>query len=134
MPGFQVLRQSARDAALIVGAGITLHEALKAYEQLKSENIAVRVVDLYCLKPIDGAQLARHLSACNGRLVTVEGHYPEGGLGEAVVSALAEAATSPVRFQKLAVNGMPHSGKSAELLDAFGISARNIIEAVRSVS
>ena len=134
VPGFHVLRQSEQDAALIVGAGITVHEALKAYEQLKSENIAVRVIDLYCVKPVEGLQLAAHLNACKNRLITVEDHYPQGGLGEAVVSALAEVGASPVRFQKLAVSGLPHSGKPDELLDAFGISARDIGEAVRTIN
>jgi transketolase len=133
VPGFHVLRQSAKDVALIVAAGITVHEALKAYECLKSENTPVRVLDLYCVKPIEGAQLAAQLKACGNFLITVEDHYPEGGVGEAVVSALAEVGASPVRFQKLAVNGLPHSGKSDELLDAFGISARRIIEAVRAI-
>jgi transketolase len=131
VPGFHLLRQSEKDQALVVAAGITVHEALKAYEQLKSENIFVRIIDLYCVKPIEGAQLAEHLRACNNCLVTVEDHYPEGGLGEAVVSALSEAGASPARFRKLAVNGLPHSGKPDELLDAFGISARHISEAVR---
>lgn len=134
VPGFKVLRQSDKDAMLVVAAGVTTHEALKAYEQLKSENISVRLIDLYCVKPIEGSQIATNLKACNNRLVTVEDHYPEGGLGEAVVSALVEAGAPPLRFQKLAVNGMPHSGKSDELLDAFGISARRIVEAVRAVS
>lgn len=134
VPGFKVLRESDKDAALVVAAGITVHEALKAYEQLKSENIALCVIDLYCVKPIEGSQMAGHLKACNGRLITVEDHYPEGGLGEAVVSALVEAGAPPARFHKLAVNGMPHSGKSEELLEAFGISARHIVEAVRAVA
>ena len=132
VPGFHVLRQSAKDVTLIVAAGITVHEALKAYEELKSENFAVRVVDLYCVKPIEGAQLAAQLKACSNFLITVEDHYPEGGIGEAVVSALAEVGASPARFRKLAVNGLPHSGKADELLDAFGISARHIVEAVRA--
>lgn len=131
VPGFHVLRQSAKDAALVIGAGITVHEALKAYEQLKSENISVRVVDLYCVKPIEGLRLAEHLRACNNFLITAEDHYPEGGLGEAVISALAEVEAAPARFKKLAVNGLPHSGKADELLDAFGISSRHIAEAVR---
>ena len=133
VPGFHVLRQSARDAVLIVAAGITVHEALKAYEQLQSENISVRVLDLYCAKPVEGAQLAAQLKACSNSLITVEDHYPEGGIGEAVVSALAEAGAPPARFRKLAVNGLPHSGKAEELLDAFGISARRIVEAVRAI-
>jgi transketolase len=132
VPGFHVLRESTKDVALIVAAGITVHEALKAYEQLKSENISLRVLDLYCVKPIEGAKLAAQLKACNNFLITVEDHYPEGGIGEAVVSTLAEAGASPARFRKLAVNGLPHSGKADELLDAFGISARRIVDAVRA--
>lgn len=132
VPGFHVLRRNEKDQAMVVAAGITVHEALKAYEELKSENVFVRIIDLYCVKPIEGAQLAKHLRVCNNSLITAEDHYPEGGLGEAVVSALSEAGTSPARFRKLAVNGMPHSGKSDELLDAFGISARHISEAVRA--
>jgi transketolase len=131
VPGFHVLRQNEKDQALVVAAGITVHEALKAYEQLKSETIFVRIIDLYCVKPIEGAQLAEHLRACNNSLITVEDHYPQGGLGEAVVSALSEAGAWAARFRKLAVNGLPHSGKPDELLDAFGISARHISEAVR---
>jgi transketolase len=131
VPGFHILRQSANDRALIVGAGITVHEALKAHEELHSKGISVRVMDLYCLKPIDGKQVAEQLKTACGNLITVEDHYPEGGLGEAVLSALAEAGAAPKRFVKLAVTGMPHSGKPGELLDAFGISARHIIAAVR---
>jgi len=134
VPGFRVLRQSANDRALIVGAGITVHEALKAHEQLKSQGISARVMDLYCVKPIDGKQFAEQLKAAGGNLVTVEDHYPEGGLGEAVLSALAKASASPTKYVKLAVTGMPHSGKPDELLEAFGISARHIVDAVRTVN
>ena len=130
VPGFRVLRQSANDRALIVGAGITVHEALKAHEQLKSQEISVRVMDLYCVKPIDGKRFAEQLKAAGGNLITVEDHYPEGGLGEAVLSALTEASTSPKKYVKLAVTGMPHSGKPDELLEAFGISAKHIVDAV----
>ena len=134
VPGFQVLRQSANDRALIVGGGITVHEALKAHEQLKSQGISVRVMDLYCVKPIEGKQLAEQLKAAGGNLITVEDHYPEGGLGEGILSALAEAGASPKKYVKLAVTGMPHSGKPDELLEAFGISARHIVDAVRTVN
>jgi len=134
VPGFQVLRQSANDRALIVGGGITVHEALKAHEQLKSQGISARVMDLYCVKPIDGKQFAEQLKAAGGNLITVEDHYPEGGLGEGILSALAEAGASPKKYVKLAVTGMPHSGKPDELLEAFGISARHIVDAVRSVN
>jgi transketolase len=134
IPGFKVLRQSAADRAMIVGAGVTLHEALKAHDELKAQGVAVRVLDLYCVKPIDGAALAAELRAAGGRLITVEDHYPEGGLGEAVVAALAEAGSAPNKMQRLAVNGMPHSGKPDELVDAFGISARHIVAAAREIA
>lgn len=134
VPGFRVLRQSANDRALIVGAGITVHEALKAHDQLKSQGIFARVMDLYCVKPIDGKQFAEQLEAAGGNLVTVEDHYPEGGLGEAVLSALAEVGTSQKKYMKLAVTGMPHSGKPDELLEAFGISAKHIADAVRAMN
>ncbi|MGH9780878.1 MAG: transketolase C-terminal domain-containing protein, partial [Candidatus Acidiferrales bacterium] len=119
---------------LIVGGGITVHEALKAHEQLKSQGISARVVDLYCVKPIDGKQFAGQLKAAGGNLITVEDHYPEGGLGEAVLSALAQAETAPAKYIKLAVTGMPHSGKPDELLEAFGISAMHIVDAVHSMN
>ncbi|MGB0036996.1 MAG: transketolase [Candidatus Acidiferrales bacterium] len=133
VPGFKVLRQSAQDRATVIGAGITLHEALRAADQLKSLGMAVRVIDLYCVKPLDGKKLAEQLKATGGHLVTVEDHWPEGGLGEAVLMALAQAGVMPTQSRLLAVNGMPHSGKPDELLDAFGISARHIVAAVREI-
>ncbi|MGH9864683.1 MAG: transketolase C-terminal domain-containing protein, partial [Candidatus Acidiferrales bacterium] len=134
VPGFHVLRESANDRALIVGGGITVHEALKAHEELKSRGISARVMDLYCVKPIDGKQVAEQLKAAGGNLITVEDHYPEGGLGEAVLSALAEAGTVPKKYVKLAVIGMPHSGKPDELLEAFGISAKHIVGAIHAIN
>ena len=133
VPGFKVLRQSASDRATIVAAGVTLHEALKAYEQLKAKGIAVCVIDLYCLKPIDAAALSQRIRATHGRLVTVEDHYPEGGLGEAVFSALAIGGAAPQAARRLAIDRVPHSGKPDELLDAFGISARHIVAAVEQL-
>lgn len=132
-PGFKVLRRSSSDRATVIGAGITVHESLKAYEQLKSKGIAIRVIDLYCLKPLDGAALGRELSATGGRLIAVEDHYPEGGLGEAVISALTLSGAIPSAVKHLAVTRVPHSGKADELVDAFGISARHIVEAVTSL-
>ncbi|MGH9771715.1 MAG: transketolase [Candidatus Acidiferrales bacterium] len=134
VPGFKVLRQSAQDRATVIGAGITVHEALKAADQLKAQGIAVRVIDLYCVKPLDGKALAEQIHATAGRLVTVEDHWPEGGIGEAVLSALAQVGTAPTKSKLLAVNGMPHSGKPDELVDAFGISARHIAAAVREIA
>jgi transketolase len=131
VPGFKVLRQSANDRATVIGAGVTLHEALKAYEELKAQGIAVRVIDLYCVKPIDGAALGEHVRATGGRLITVEDHYAEGGLGDAVAGALAEAGIALSSYKRLAVNGVPHSGKPDELLDTFGISAKHIVAAAK---
>jgi transketolase len=134
IPGFKVVRQSPQDKVTVIGAGITLHEAIKAVDQLKSQGTAVRVIDLYCVKPIDGKALAEQIKATGGRLVTVEDHWPEGGVGEAVIGALAEAGAPPTSYRRLAVREMPHSGKPDELVDAFGISARHIAEAVRAIA
>ncbi|MGB9333671.1 MAG: transketolase [Candidatus Acidiferrales bacterium] len=133
IPGFKVLRKSDKDQATVIGAGVTLHEALKAADQLKGQGIAVRVIDLYCVKPLDGNAIAKELSATGGKLVTVEDHFEEGGIGEAVLAALADVGSAPARSIRLAVHGMPHSGKPDELLDKFGISARHIADAVRDI-
>ncbi|MGB8799253.1 MAG: transketolase [Candidatus Acidiferrales bacterium] len=133
VPGFKVLRKSADDKVTVIGAGVTLHEALKAADQLKAAGTAIRVIDLYCVKPLDGKALAAEVAATGGRLVTAEDHWPEGGLGEGVLHALAAAGAPPARFKLVAVNGMPHSGKPEELVDTFGISARDIIEAIKGV-
>jgi transketolase len=134
IPGFKVLRRSAQDKVTVIGAGVSLHEALKAADQLKAEGTAVRVIDLYCVKPIDGKELAKEVVATGGRLITVEDHWAEGGIGEAVLSALARAGVAPAKSQLIAVRDMPHSGEPDELIDAFGISARHIVEAVHALS
>lgn len=133
VPGFKVLRQSPQDRATVIGAGITLHEALKAADELKGKGVAVRVIDLYCVKPIDGKALGEQIKATGGKLVTVEDHWPEGGINEAVLSALAEAGFAPSKSRGLAVERMPHSGKPEELVDAFGISAKHIVAAVNEL-
>ena len=134
IPGFKVLRRSPQDKVTVIGAGVTLHEALKAADQSKAEGTAVRVIDLYCVKPIDGKELAKEIADTGGWLITVEDHWAEGGIGEAVLSALAQASVAPVKSRLIAVREMPHSGKPDELLDALGISARHIVEAVRGIS
>ncbi len=133
VPGFKVLRESAADRATVIGAGITLHDALKAYEQLKAKGIAVRVIDLYCVKPIDGAALGQQVRATAGRLITVEDHYAEGGLGEAAVAAVVAAGAPLAAVRNLAVTRVPHSGKPDELVEAFGISARHIAAAAEGL-
>jgi transketolase len=133
VPGLKVLRKSANDSVTVIGAGVTLYEALKACDQLTARKVAIRVIDLYCVKPLDVAALAENVRATGGRLVTVEDHYYEGGLGEAVVTALADAGVALSAVKRLAVDRVPHSGKPEELIDKFGISAKHIVEAVDGV-
>jgi transketolase len=126
--GSRLLRESDEDEVTIVGAGITVVEALAAADALAREGISARVVDCYSVKPIDVEGLRE--AAATGAVVTVEDHWPEGGLGEAVLSALAELDEHPA-VTHLAVAGMPTSGKPAELLAAAGIDREHIAEAAR---
>ncbi len=126
--GLKVVRQSDTDVATVIGAGVTLFEALKAYEQLKAEGVHIRVVDLYSIQPIDAAALVAAGLATGRRLITVEDHYLVGGLGDAVARAVAPAGLTVTR---LGVAEIPRSGKPDELIDHYGISARAIVAAVR---
>ena len=128
--GSQVLRDG--DDVAIVAAGITLHEALKAADELESEGIAARVIDLYSVKPVDVETLRAAAEATGGRVLTVEDHWPEGGLGDAVLEALSDGE-APLRVQRLAVRDMPGSGTPAELLAAAGIDADHIVAAARTL-
>ena len=128
--GSKVIRSSDEDDVAIVAAGITLHEALKAADTLAEEGISARVIDLYSLKPVDVETLRSAAEATGGRIVTVEDHWPEGGIGETVLSTLADYEDG-VRVDLLAVREMPTSGKPAELLAAAGIDADAIVEAAR---
>ena len=130
--GSRVLRSSDDDEVAIVGAGITVHEALAAADLLAKDGIAARVIDLYSIKPLDVEALVAAAEVTNGRLVTVEDHWPEGGLGDAVLAALADT-DEPPRVVKLAVREMPGSGKPEEQLAAAGIDAEHIAEAARRV-
>jgi len=126
--GLKVLRESAADVATVIGAGVTVFEAIKAHDALKQEGISIRVVDLYSVQPIDAASLVRCARETRGRLVTVEDHYAGGGIGDAVASAVAAAGFT---VQRLAVGEIPRSGTPDQLLDRYGISARHIVAAVR---
>jgi transketolase len=126
--GSKVLHQSANDVATVVAAGITVFEARKAYTQLKSEGINIRVIDAYSVKPIDAATLTDAAKATKGVVITVEDHYEAGGVGDAVAEALAPAGFA---VQRLAVRELPRSGQPQELVDRFGISASHIVDAVR---
>jgi transketolase len=130
--GSRVVRQSDDDEIAIIGAGITLHEALAAAETLAGEGINARVIDLYSLKPIDAATLREAAEATGGRLLTVEDHWAEGGIGEAVLSVFGDAEERP-RVHRLAVTVMPTSGSPEELLAAAGIDAAHIAEAARGL-
>ncbi len=129
--GSRVLRSSDDDEVTLVGAGITVHEALAAADALAEDGINARVIDAYSIKPIDTETLQAAADA-TGRIVTVEDHWPEGGLGDAVLAALAEIDEHP-RVVKLAVSEMPHSGKPAELLAAYGIDADAIARAAHEL-
>jgi transketolase len=131
--GSKVLRQSPKDRGTVVGAGITVHEALKAYDLLQKEGIAVRVLDAYSVKPIDKAGLHAAASATGGKLVVAEDHWPEGGLGEAVMSAFAAAPVPGLKIVELGVQGMPGSATPAELLHTAGIDAAAIVKAVKGL-
>jgi transketolase len=129
--GLKVLRESASDAATVVAAGVTVFEALKAYEQLKSAGMTIRVIDLYSVAPVYRSALLAAGRATGNQIVTVEDHYAAGGIGDAVAEAVAD---SEIRVHRVAVREIPRSGRPEELLERYGISAKHIVEAVRSVA
>jgi transketolase len=129
--GSRVVRQTDADQVTLVGAGITLHEAIKAADALAEEGIGARVIDLYSVKPIDAATLLE-AGRATGALVTVEDHFPEGGLGDAVLEVFADERDAP-RVRRLAVQIMPGSATPAEQLAAAGIDARHIADAAREL-
>ena len=130
--GSKVLGASANDEVTLVGAGVTLHECLAAQRELKDSGISARVIDCYSIKPLDLTTLTDALRVTGGRVVIVEDHYPAGGIGEAVTTALVEAGV-PLTLRHLAVRGLSSSGTPAELLDYAGISSRHIVEAAVSL-
>ena len=130
--GSRVLRSADDDEVALIGAGITVHEALKAADLLAEDGVSARVIDLYSIKPLDSETLLAAVEATQGRLVTVEDHWPEGGLGDAVRAALADTEDPP-RVVSLAVQGMPSSGKPEELLSRAGIDAEHIAAAARQL-
>jgi transketolase len=130
--GSRLLRATPHDDVTIAAAGITVHEALEAARRLADAGIRARVLDVYSIKPIDRQTLLESVAATDGRLVTVEDHWSEGGLGDAVLAALGDSGLS-FHAVKLAVRDLPGSGAPAELLHAAGIDADAISEAVRSL-
>jgi transketolase len=128
--GSKVLRESPQDVATIVAAGVTLFEALSAYDELKRDGTLVSVVDAYSVQPIDGDTLLRLAKRTRNTILTVEDHYASGGLGDAVSEAVSHHG---VAVHRLAVREIPRSGQPAELLDRYGISARSIVAAVQRI-
>ncbi len=129
--GSKVLTSSENDVATVVAAGITLHEALRAADELVKKEVSIRVIDLYSIKPIDEETLKKAASETNNTVITVEDHRTEGGLGDAVLNVFAQL---PVKVYKLAVTKIPTSGKPEELLDLEEISAGAIVNKVMEVS
>jgi transketolase len=125
--GCSILEQSARDSVCVIAAGITVFEALKAYEQLAKKNIFITVIDCYSIKPLDLEIIQAAVLAAGNRVITVEDHYPQGGLGEAICSALCN---QEIKLIRLAVYKLPRSGKPEELMRYEEIDAQAIIQAV----
>jgi len=129
--GAKVVRQNAGDKITVVGAGVTLHEAVKAADALKAEGIGITVIDAYCIKPL-GKDVIRAAAQKTGNVViTVEEHYAEGGLGDAVAG---ELSAEGIKVHKLAVRELPRSGKAEELLAKFGIDAAAIVKQVKALA
>jgi len=127
--GSKVLRKSKNDVATVIGAGLTVHEALKAYDELKDERISVRIIDAYSVEPIDKDNLSKEVEKAGKKVVVVEDHFQNGGLGDAVAQALSGKA----EIIHLAVKDLPRSGKPEELLDKYGIDANHIKRAVKEL-
>jgi len=130
--GSKTPRSSEEDTVTLIGAGVTLHECLAAADALAADGISARVIDLYSVKPIDADTVAAAARATAGRVVVAEDHWPEGGLGSAVIDVLARSGVTP-KVAHLAVRDLPGSGTSAELLDFAGISASHIADAARGL-
>src|SRR5262245_38069373 len=125
--GSKVLRKSNNDRATVIAAGITVHEALKAATMLEAEGIAIRILDAYCVKPIDAQGILTAAKETGCRIVVVEDHYEQGGLGDAVLEAVANAAN----VVRLAVREIPRSGPPDALIEKYGISSSHIVAAVK---
>jgi transketolase len=127
--GSKIVRQSDKDRATVVAAGVTLNEALKAASKLEEEGILIRIIDAYSVKPIDAQTIVSAARATGGNVVVVEDHYEEGGLGDAVLGAVGNQA----KVIKLAVREIPRSGPPEALLDKYGISSNHIVDAIRGL-
>jgi len=132
----KVVRSNEKPVCVIIGAGVTLVEALKAADELAAAKIPVTVIDPFTIQPIDAETIGAAVKEAGGRLVVVEDHYPAGGIGEAVLSALATAKPTPVALTKyahLAVRKVPHSGPDDTIMSKYGLDSSAIVEAVRGL-
>jgi transketolase len=127
--GSKILRKSSNDSVTVVAAGITVHEALKAAAALAEEGTAIRVLDAYSVKPIDDKGILAAAKETGGRIVVVEDHYEQGGLGDAVLEAVGNQA----KVVKLAVHEIPRSGPPEALIEKYGISSKHIADTVRTL-
>uniref|UniRef100_F6T0D5 transketolase n=1 Tax=Xenopus tropicalis TaxID=8364 RepID=F6T0D5_XENTR len=127
----KVVAQNKDDQVTVIGAGVTLHEALAAAEQLKKDKINIRIIDPFTIKPLDKKTIVENAKATNGRLITVEDHYHEGGIGEAVAAAVV--GVPGITLKSLAVSHVPRSGKPTELLRLFEIDSEAIVAAVKGL-
>jgi len=123
-----VVKRSDSDQVLLIAAGVTLHEALKAAQELETRhNTKVRVIDIFSIKPIDSETIVSNAKQCGGKVITIEDHYPEGGIGEAVASTLVEHS---IKVHIMAVKDIPRSGPPQALIDKYGIGSKSIVEEV----
>lgn len=125
------MKKSDKDQVLIIGGGVTLAEAVTAANELAKIGVAVRVLDLFTIKPIDRDAIIKNAREVGGRILTVEEHYPEGGIGEAVLSAVALERDIIVKL--VAVPKVPRSGPPNALLDYYGLSAKHIVNYVQEL-
>lgn len=126
-----MILSSSKDQVLFIGGGITLQEGITAAQQLAQQGVGVRVLDLFTIKPIDREGIIKNAKEAGNRILVVEDHYPEGGIGEAVLSAVAEVRD--IYVKKVAVPRVPRSGTPAAVLDYYGLTAKHIVNYVLDV-
>ncbi|VDM67026.1 unnamed protein product, partial [Strongylus vulgaris] len=123
-----IVKMSPNDKITLIGAGVTIYEIMKAADELEKQGVHCCIIDPFTIKPLDEATIVEHAKRTGGKIITVEDHYPAGGIGEAVSACVSDHG---IRVHSLCVQDVPRSGKPEELIDLFGISARHIVEAVK---
>merc|ERR1712111_221331 len=125
----KVVRKSDKDVVLVIAAGITMDQAVDAAAQLAEEGVNIRVMDPFTIKPLDKEAVLENARQCGGKIITVEDHYPEGGIGDAVLDVIAEE--KDVILRKMCVREVPRSGPPMVLLEKFGIGTNCIVKTVK---